>query len=37
MEKIEEEHKLELTVERHEEECGNELECDKKEDEELKL
>ena len=30
MYKIDEEHKLELIVDIHEEECDNELECDKK-------
>ena len=37
MKKIDEEHKLELIVERNEEECDNELWCDKKEDKKFKV
>ena len=37
MEKIDEEHKLELITERNEEEYDNELECDRQEEEEVKV
>ena len=37
MEKIDEENKLELTAKMYEEEHKNELECDKKGDEEFKV